>query len=196
MVEHLNPKGGGSSMKKVLTTLACVAVAVSLTGMAYASQTSATSDTVKTKVTEKTGATVTKEKEVIKAPGSKEVIKTEVKETKSETIAKEKDKVKTAEGTAKLKEKEVVTDQGTAVKTNVAEKFKKGDIAKEKVKFVSYSDADGGTIIVIKDKQEVKMPARHYESWKNNVLTKKNKEVTIHSTYDPKLLKPVVTHVE
>ena len=183
-------------MKRMLTTLACVAVAVSLAGMTYAAQTSPTTDTVKTKVTEKASATVTKEKETIKTPTSKEVIKTEVKETKSEVVAKENDKMKTAEGTMKMKEKETVTSTGTATEAKVTEKFKKGDITKEKVKFVSYSDKDGGTIIVIKDNQEVKMPAKHYENWKNNVLTKQNKEVTIHSTYDPKLLKPVVTHVE
>jgi len=183
-------------MRKVLVTMVCVAAVVSLAGMTYAAGTDTTTDTVKTKVTEKAGTTVTKEKETIKAPGSKEVIKTEVKTTKSEVVAKEKDVLKTAEGTAKMKEKETITTTGTETKAKMTEKFKKGDITKEKVKFVSYSDADGGTIIVIKDKQEVKMPAKHYENWKNNVLTKKNKEVTIHSTYDPKLLKPVVTHVE
>lgn len=182
-------------MKKVLMVLVCGAIAMSLAGMAYATD-AKTTDTVKTKVTEKAGTTTVKEKEVIKTGDAKEVIKTEVKSNANEVVTKETDKIKAKEGKEVLKEKEVVTNAGKAVDANVTAKFKKGDIAKEKVQFVSYSEENGGTIIVIKDKKEVRMPATNHANWKNNVLTKKNKEVTIHSTYDPKLNKTIVTHVE
>ena len=99
--------------------------------------------------------------------------------------------------------KEKVTSETTTTKTGetdvsatAKEKVKGGDVVKEKVIFNSYSETDGGTITVIKENKEVKMPARHAENWKMNIIGKEKKEITITSSYDPKLMKYVVTHVE
>src|SRR5512135_453423 len=62
------------------------------------------------------------------------------------------------------KEKVTETTTKKAGETDVAatakEKVKGGDILKEKVIFNSYTEADGGTITVVKENKEVKMPAR------------------------------------
>jgi hypothetical protein len=84
----------------------------------------------------------------------------------------------------------------TDVTATAKENLKGGEVVKEKVIFNSYTEADGGTITVVKENKEVKMPARHAENWKANIIGKEKKEVTITSSYDPKLMKYVVTHVE
>lgn len=102
-----------------------------------------------------------------------------------EKITKEK---VTAETTTKAGE----TDTTMTAK----EKIKGSDVVKEKVIFNSYSETDGGTITVVKENKEVKMPARHAENWKTNIIGREKAEITITSSYDPKLMKWVVTHAE
>ncbi len=104
---------------------------------------------------------------------------------KEEKITKEK-----IEGSVTTKAGE--TDTAVTAK----EKIKGSDVVKEKVIFNSYSDAEGGTITIVKENKEVKMPARHAENWRTNIIGREKKEVTITSSYDPKLMKYVVTHVE
>jgi hypothetical protein len=122
--------------------------------------------------------------------------KEEVTGTKSGVTATEKETLKTKTGTETIKETTTTTPTSKEVTATVTEKPKTGDLLKETVTFNSYSDAEGGTITVIKDNKEIKMPARNYSSWKQHVIGKEKSQITIYSTYDPQLLKRVVTKVE
>ncbi len=153
---------------------------------------------VKTVVNKNTNETKTTIKEKVKDSATHESGKAKVvvTEKNDELNIKAKEKLNTPDMKEKAKEKVVVTTAGKTEDAKVLKKFKDGDIAKEKVVFHSYTNENGGTVTVIKDKKEVKMPARHFENWKANVLGKEKKEVTITSSYDPKLMGFVVTHVE
>ncbi len=122
--------------------------------------------------------------------------KEKISVTKPGVTETEKATIKTKAGTETVKETVTTTPTGKETTATVTEKFKSGDLLKEVVTFNSYSDAEGGTITVIKDNKEVKMPARNYNSWKHNVIGKEKSQITIYSTYDPQLLKRVVTNVE
>lgn len=206
-------------VRKILVALVGIAVVVCFASAAYSTETTKTkvketskgvvtkeSTTVKTpEVTAKDKAKetvtdksdVTKEKVTIKTKSGKETDKMKDVTTETGEVTKEKITVKTPAGKEKIKEKTTTTATGTTEETaKVTKKFKEGELKKEKVIYKSYTDENGGTIIVIRDKQEVKMPARHFANWKTNVMVKQNKEVTITSSYDPKLLTHVVTHVE
>jgi len=194
MPRNQKPNKGGD-MKKLLVVTIGVAFVLGLAAMSYATDTVVTDS--KVKVTEKAGKTVIKEKEKVVSDTGKEVSKTKITATDNEVIVKEKDKIKTGKETDKVKERITATEKGTLTEEKVMKTYHdKSPLKKEKVTFVSYSDADGGTITVIKDKKEVKMPATLHTNWKHNVLEKKNKEVTITSSYDPKLNQYIVNHVE
>ncbi len=101
---------------------------------------------------------------------------------------KEKMEMKTSAGKEKVK----MEKTGEETKAKIVTKTPKaGHVKKEVVHYHSYH-AGNNTITVIKDKKEVKMPIK---GWKDPGIIKKKQKVTITSTYDPKLLKYVVTDV-
>jgi len=122
--------------------------------------------------------------------------KEETTATKSSVTTTEKETLKTKSGTETVKETTTTTPTGRETTATVTEKPKSGDLLKETVTFNSYSEANGGTITVIKDNKEVKLPARNYNSWQQHVIGREKSQITIWSTYDPQLLQRVVTKVE
>lgn len=194
-------------VKKVLCFMVSAAFVMALSGVAFSADATVTktkdtvktdvgTETVKTKVKETSEKTVTKEKDVAKTAAGKEVTKTKTVETAGTTVEKTKTKLTTPEGTAKVKETVAQTDTTKVDTAKVVKHFKEGDVATEKVTFRSYTDENGGTLIVVKDRKEMRYPAKNYKDWKHNVLAKKDKEVVIHMQWDPKLNANVVTSVE
>lgn len=122
--------------------------------------------------------------------------KEETTATKSGVTTKEEATLKTKAGTETVKETTTTTPTGSETTATITEKPKSGDLLKETVTFNSYTDANGGTITVIKDNKEVKLPARNFKSWQQHVIGKEKSQITIWSTYDPQLLQRVVTKVE
>ncbi len=194
-------------VKKILCFMVGAAFVLALSGTAFSADATVTktkdtvktdvgTETTKTKVKETAEKTVTKEKDVAKTAAGKEVTKVKTVETADKTVEKTKSKVVTPEGTEKVKEKVTQTDTTKEDVAKVVKHFKEGDVAKETVTFRSYTDENGGTLIVLKDKKEMRYPAKNYKDWKHNVLAKKEKEVVIHTQWDPKLNANVVTSVE
>lgn len=122
--------------------------------------------------------------------------KEETTVTKEGVTTTEKETLKTKAGTETVKETTTTTPTGKETTATVTTKPKSGDVLKETVTFNSYTDAEGGTITFIKDNTEFKLPARNYKSWKHHVIGREKSQITIWSTYDPQLLKRVVTNVE
>lgn len=166
-------------VKKVICLMVGAAFVVALSGIAFSSD-----------------ATVTKTKDVTKTAAGTDTIKVKTTTTADKTVEKTKEKIKTPEGTTKIKETVTQTNTTKEDTAKVVKHFKEGDVAKEKVTFRSYTDENGGTLIIVKDQKEMRYPAKNYKDWKHNVLAKKETEIIIHKQWDPKLNADVVIGVE
>lgn len=113
--------------------------------------------------------------------------------TKEGVTTTEKGTVKTQAGKETLKEKTTYTKEGKETEALVKYQPKKG--LKETVTFKQFTDPTGSTMIVIKDNKEVRLQTRHAKNWKNNIIGKEKRQITIWSSYDPSQVK-YVTHAE
>ena len=111
--------------------------------------------------------------------GAEEVVK--VKETTKGDVKKVE--VKATDKAAGTKEKLTVKEEGSQVAGKDVVKHKKGDIAKDTVKFEKY-EANGDYIYVVKDNKVVRMNHKLSDNVKKDMLKlKKGDAITITSTY-------------
>lgn len=139
---------------------------------------------------------VDKEKTKIKTAAEKETIKREVDVTaegvkgQEEIKIKEKGKAKeTVEATASATKEGKLTEEADVA-------LKRKGLKKENVVFKSYNEGSE-TITVVKGDAELELPTASLDKWTvHPKKMKKGNEITIYSTYDPKLVKNVVKDAE
>lgn len=113
--------------------------------------------------------------------------------TKEGVTTTEKGKVETTAGKETFKEKTEVTPAGKETDLLATYQPRKG--LKETVTFKKFVGPNDSTVILVKDNKEISLQTRHAKYWKNNIIGKKNKQITIWSSYDPAQVK-YVTHAE
>lgn len=204
-------------MKKLMLAMLVVAVALAFSFRALADESKTVVKDTGKKVVETSKSTTTtaegtvkdkekvevtkegvvdKEKTKIKTAAEKETIKREVDVTAKGAEAKEEVKIKEK---GKAKEDVVATATVTAEgsKKELADvTLKRKGLKMEHVVFKSYNEGSE-TITVVKGDAEVELPTASLDKWTvHPKKMKKGNEITIYSTYDPKLVKNVVKDAE
>ena len=101
----------------------------------------------------------------------------------TETTKGDTTTVKAVEKAPGQKETLKATETGTTVKGTITDKEKKGEVAKETVKFEKY-EAQGDYIYVVKDNKVIRAKHALSDSMKKDMLNlKKGDQITVTSTY-------------
>lgn len=176
-------------MKKLLVALVVTAVA-----LGYAFTVNAEETKVQTKVKTTSEGTVKTETAKVKTPEMKEKVKSTTTTTAEETVKDTKVTKKLKEGDVKKETIKTETETAgtkTTKETKISMKPREGDVKKETVTIKTFNEYDpakdtDNTVTVIQDQKVVELPLT--SNWKENHLKKfKSKEVTITSTYNPKI---------
>lgn len=185
-------------MKKVLAGLVAVAFVVGISFVVNAEEAK-----VKTKTTATDEGTKTVQTAKVKTQDAKEKVKVTTTKTGDTTVKDTKVTTKYKEGDVKKETiKTTTTTEGdkTVKETKIAMKPKKGDVKMEKVTIKKFNEHDplkdtDNTITIIRSEKEVEVPVT--ANWRENHLKKfVSKEVTITSSYDPKLDAYIVNDIK